>query len=455
MRTSRVLQLLCVARMHCAVGDVVWTQWEAVDAWPPPRAKSAIALLERVGYLDADPKIMIFGGSDTGGVRSDMWTASLNFLPLSSVEIETNPDTAGSVELNPTQAPEWVQIQASGAWPAARCDHSLTALADGRVLLFGGTGEDGGAVDAMNDLWVYDFRDKWSQVSRPVNGSTGTCDTDGRLWPIKRFGHTSIAMGTTMWMFGGWISGCGQNSVTGELWSYNSDHAVVADGNVVNVGWQRQRPLSLRPSARIGHNMLILDGEVGVLGGWDGTSPTGDMWSYDPATTRWTQLRTDNTPDDPPPAERYGAAVEPVAGGMVLYGGSDRGASDGTASYFDDVWVFTFDAEEQTTTRSTSESMGDGSGTMTTKTTIRTVPVNKNLWVEQVLGDELAPMRTYHGTLVWGNPGFEHIVVVGGTDEEGRPTCAQLQPQLTAYQQPHVAPSAHTLSLSCKYPMQV
>ena len=340
----------------------------------------------------------------------------------------------------------WEQIQPTGAWLAARCDHSLTALADGHVVLFGGVGHEGDSGDAMNDLWVYDFRDRWSQVARPANVSTATCDTDGRLWPIKRFGHTSMALGMTMWVFGGWISGCGQNSVTGELWSYNSAEAVVVDGDAISVGWQRHRPLSLRPSARVGHNMLPFDGTVGLLGGWDGTSPTSDMWSYDPATARWTQLRTENTPDEPPPAKRYGAAVQPVAGGMVQYGGSDRGAPEGTDSFFSDVWVFTFDAEEVTTTRSTSESMGDGSGTMTTTTTIRTVPTNENLWVEQALGDAPAPMTAYHASLVWGNPGFEHIVIVGGADPDGRPTCARAAMSLIAC--PGLATACkHNLSL--------
>jgi hypothetical protein len=424
MRTARLLQVLCAAHMQCVVGDVIWTEWASLEGWPPPRAKSAVALLERVGYLDSDPKIMMFGGSDTAGVRSDLWMASLNFLPLPSIEIEADPDTAGSVPYNPTDAPVWEEIQATGAWPAARSDHSLTALADGRVLLFGGAGDEGDLADAMNDLWVYDVRDRWSLVSRPLNASTATCDTDGRLWPMKRFGHKSMALGTTMWMFGGWISGCGQSSVNGELWSYNSDEAVVVNGDVMNAGWQRHRPLSLRPSARVGHSMLDFDGMVGLLGGWDGTLSMSDMWSYDPSTSLWTQMRTDNTPDEPPPAARYGAAVEPVAGGIILYGGSDRGASSGTDSVFDDVWVFTFDAEPETTTRSISESMGDGSGTKTTTTTIRTVATNRNLWMEQQLGNVPAPMRSYHGSLVWGNPGYEHILIIGGTDPDGRPTCA-------------------------------
>ena len=108
----------------------------------------------------------------------------------------------------------------------------------------------------------------------------------------------------------------------------------------------------------------------------------------------------------------------------MLYGGSDRGAPEGTDSFFNDIWVFTFDAEEVTTSRSTSESMGDGSGTKTTTTTIRTVPTNSNLWNMQAPADESPPMLTYHGSLVWGNPGYEHIVIVGGLDPDGRPTCA-------------------------------
>ena len=420
-RQTLIAWALACAAQRCA-GEVIWTEWSALEGAPPARSKMAVVLSERVNYLNTDPKLLMFGGCDAGGARNDLWTASLDFLPTPSVEVEANQATKGSVPLNPDAAPAWQEIAARGTWPAARCEHTMTALSDGRVVLFGGTSEEDGSA-ALNDLWLYDVVDLFTEVAKPLNTSTSaTCDTDGRQWPYRRFGHTAAALGSTMWVFGGWISACGLNSVTDELWSYNPDGATVVDGRVTNVGWERHRPMSLRPSARTGHNMLQVDGSLIALGGWDGLSPTDDMWSYDPATTRWEQLRTDNSPAEPPPDKRYGASVDAVAGGMAIYGGSDQGAvADGTNSFFADVWVFTFPVDVTETTRSISESMGDGSGTMTKTTTVRTAPVNMNLWMQQALGTEPAPQRAYHGTLVWGNPGYEHIVVVGGSDDSGKP----------------------------------
>lgn len=379
---------------QAAHGEVVWTPF-SLDSGPPARAKMGVALSERVGYLDTQPRLLMFGGCDQTGARNDLWSVDLSVLPLPSIGSESDPSTAGKIDLNPSKSPAWVEVTAAGsAWPAARCEHSLTALADGRVVLFGGTATEDGTQAAMNDLWIYHPDTKFTAVAQPANISTASCDTDGQAWPYRRYGHATAALGAAMWMFGGWISACGQNSVSDELWVFDAGASK----------WARQPPRSLRPSARTSHNAMAYDSSILVMGGWDGSSPTDDIWTFEPGSQLWAQLHTANSPAEPGPEKRYGATLDPIAGGMVLHGGSNRGSGIGD-EFFGDLWVFTFPREVKEISTTTSvrtsylphphklhnvlllshasaqESLS-GSGTKTTTTTTKITPVNKNRWMK-------------------------------------------------------------------------
>lgn len=337
-RMRHCVQLALLARV--GHGEVVWTPF-SLGGGPPARAKMGVALSERVGYLDTQPQLLMFGGCDQTGARSDLWIMDLSFLPLPSIGSESNPTTAGVIDLNPVDTPSWVEVTAAGSWPSARCEHSLTALDDGRVVLFGGTASEDGT-EAKNDLWVYHPDTKFTAVAQPANISTASCDTDGQAWPYRRYGHATAALGSTMWMFGGWISACGQSSVSDELWVFDAGSST----------WTRQPPRSLRPSARTSHNAMTYGSSILTMGGWDGTSPTDDIWTFNPTSQLWSQLLTANSPAEPGPSKRYGATLNPIAGGMVLHGGSDRGS--GMDDLYRDLWVFTFPrkVEEISTTTS-------------------------------------------------------------------------------------------------------
>jgi hypothetical protein len=398
---------ICVALVlvvNLGAGEVVWTEWASLEGGPAQRSKLAVALTERAGLLDTQPHLLMFGGCDTAGARSDLWKLSLGFLPLPSISSESDPATAGIIDLNPANDPSWVEVGRSASWPSARCEHSLTTLEDGRVVMFGGrSGLSSGA--ALNDVWIYDAVSGFSSVAKPANISTATCDTNGQAWPYKRYGHATTALGSTMWMFGGWVFACGQNSVSDELWSFSAASST----------WARQPPKSLRPAARTSHNAMAYGSSILVLGGWDGALPTDDMWVYNPASLIWSQLHTSNSPAEPGPKKRYGASLNPVAGGMVLHGGSDR-ASGASGEFFSDLWVFTFPRDIEETSTTTSESV-TGSGTQTTTTTTKVSPVNKNLWMP-VTDESYAdvPQRAYHGSLVFGKPGYEHVIIFGGSE---------------------------------------
>lgn len=127
---------------------------------------------------------------------------------------------------------------------------------------------------------------------------------------------------------------------------------------------------------RYHHASITVGGDIIVHGGFDGT-PLEDTWQYAPASNKWcecrtkparsadsfprrpasvtelpvgsgrTQLRPANSKaENPGPASRYGSLMVPIAGGLVLYGGSEQTAADG--EILGDLWCYTYAAEEDT-----------------------------------------------------------------------------------------------------------
>ena len=94
--------------------------------------------------------------------------------------------------------PAWKKIAQKGAVPKAREGHSMSVV--GRSLyLFGGTG-DGDT--CFQDLSVFDVA---SETWAPVKFSGAA--------PSKRNNHASAVVGTTIWIFGGFLDGLVGNDV--------------------------------------------------------------------------------------------------------------------------------------------------------------------------------------------------------------------------------------------------
>ena len=155
-----------------------------------------------------------------------------------------------------------------------------------------------------------------------------TCAWNGTMWnsldipgPPATFGAAIAPLGGSLVLFGG-VDSIGTQCLSG-TWRF--------DGTA----WT-ELPIK-GPAARVGALMAPLHGTLILFGGdGDCSNRTGtpqamlsDTWSFD--GTAWTELHVTG------PAPRISAAMAPLRGAVVLFGGDDFGASGNDLS---DTWTF-------------------------------------------------------------------------------------------------------------------
>ena len=345
--------------------DVVYSVPAAsTDSTPTMRSKSAAATVEKVGYLQREATMVLFGGCDAGGTPlDDMW------------KIRLDDDATQAVSF------AWETVPKAGVWPTARCGHSMQTIPkDGGVLLYGGRGS--GSV-LHGDVWKYAFiSSRWSLLT-----------DKNQTMPPARSGHVSVATQDAMYIFGGW----GGVDVANDLWKFS-----IATGT-----WSNIIPASARPTKRMGHIGALHGTSLFIYGGWDGSLCLGDIWRYDIVLRIWIKITTENSLQQPPPTPRHGMLLAPITGGMVMLGGVD-----GNADNLNEAWVFTFPTNVSVRTETTSRSTA--SETAATVVTTRTSPRNNNSWINVPLVGEEAVGRSYSSGVVWGLSGNETVLLFGG-----------------------------------------
>lgn len=234
-----------------------------------------------------------------------------------------------------------------------------------KVVLFGGTN---GAI-RYDETWLLDVPTRtWTQLATPTA-------------PPSRasFDMTYDPQLERIVLFGGWISGV----------QYFADTWLL---DAVAGTWTNAAPAT-SPSARFGAAMTF-DARVGrvvLFGGWLGAQQGGDSWSYDAAGNRWDPLEGPGAPEPrqspamafdhrlgqtilfggineaigPPgstwlldasrgawteiyPARRPptrwapSAAIDPLSGDALFFGGFNAECSSATSADCGDVWAFRF-----------------------------------------------------------------------------------------------------------------
>jgi hypothetical protein len=106
-----------------------------------------------------------------------------------------------------------------------------------------------------------------------------------------------------------------------------------ASGIPAGGSWAALAVTGPAPAAREDHTWTVDPGSglVYLFGGRDGGRSFDDLWTFDPVTTRWSEL----APAGPAPAARFGheAAWAPGVGLVITLGQAG-------ARFFDDVWLF-------------------------------------------------------------------------------------------------------------------
>lgn len=151
---------------------------------------------------------------------------------------------------------DWNQVDPANS-PSPRFGHSMIALGDGGILLFGG--EDGEG-NLHNDMFAFQ-NNNWNEVV-PANDP-----------PAPRRDHRAWARDDKMYVFGG----KGESGLFNDLWSYDSDTNL----------WTEVTTGGPRPAPRYGHSTTPLaDGSALIFGGTTASGEKlGDLW----------KLNADNT----------------------------------------------------------------------------------------------------------------------------------------------------------------
>ena len=264
----------------------------------------------------------------------------------------------------PTQAAVgWREIQASGAAPAPREDHTWTVDGEGRyAYLFGG--RDTSGPGSYGDLWAYDLSaDAW----RKLNGG-----------PPARFGHNAawvpniglvifagqdLAFFNDLWAYDpatdSWralpatgalpvarYGSCAALGPDGRLWishGFTSEGARFADTRAYDFAlgtWTDETPLGATPVRRCLHACWWTDSDHFTLyaGQTNGVTSLGDRWELTvgprPGTNAWRELDQNASP----PSARNLYAAARWERGTLVFGGQ---ALDGT--YLGDAWLLSDD----------------------------------------------------------------------------------------------------------------
>ena len=228
----------------CTSGTSVnWASLSSDGATPSGRYRHSMTAL-------ADGTAVLFGGNDAGNRLNDVYTLTVSGTSAT-----------------------WASLNSDGATPSARYYHSMTALADGTAVLFGGY--DG---DSLNDVYTL-----------TVSGTSATwasLSSDGDT-PSGRYGHsmTALADGSAV-LFGGWgLDGYRLNDV----------YTLTVSGT--SATWASLNSDGATPSARYYHSMTALaDGTAVLFGGYyygDAlerrvhTNRVGDQCNVGVAEQRW------------------------------------------------------------------------------------------------------------------------------------------------------------------------
>ncbi|KND01703.1 uncharacterized protein SPPG_03498 [Spizellomyces punctatus DAOM BR117] len=262
----------------------------------PARYEHVAAIVRRNGGV---PQLMVMYGAGEEGLRGDVW----------ALDLETY---------------RWSALKTRGNMPQARTLHSSghivldsnSGKAD-RLYIFGG----GLTIDtAVPDVKVYCL---------DVNSLLWIQVTTGREQPspLPRLGHSLIAVGTTIYMFGG-MDG---DQTFDELWIFDT----------VNNTWSLPDTSGDRPTARAGHTATAVGTQLYIFGGFvkqPQPKVFDDVYVFNTETMVWSKLSVAALPPGPPCAvidhdacmiharprhQDQGTEATESKDGVLIFGGMD------------------------------------------------------------------------------------------------------------------------------------
>ncbi|KAK0390907.1 hypothetical protein NLU13_0410 [Sarocladium strictum] len=136
--------------------------------------------------------------------------------------------------------------------------------------------------------------------------------------PSGRYGHSLNILGSKIFIFGGQVEGFFMNDLSAfdlnQLQMPNNKWEILQTGD----------SSAKTPAARTNHSMITYNDKMYLFGGTNGFQWFNDVWCYDPAVNKWSQL--DCIGYIPAPREGHAAAL--VDDVMYVFGGRTEEGTD-------------------------------------------------------------------------------------------------------------------------------
>jgi N-acetylneuraminic acid mutarotase len=264
--SSTVTEAATSTKVTATAADGVWTKLDPAGDLPPARQGQSVV------YDEANNQLILFGGETNGDeFLNDTWA----YRPATNT---------------------WTELTPAGDSPSPRVFQAMVYDARGRrVILFGGVVGMG----ELNDTWAYDpAANVWTELH-----------PSGELPPARK-GHTLIfdPVSGRVILSGGWSS---EIERLNDTWAYDP---------AANT-WTNLTPSGPVPLDRYWSSVVYdsRDGKMILFGGGSEFMPASDVWAYDPAGNKWTQL--DPAGDLPEGRSAHSATFDPAIGKMIVFGG--------------------------------------------------------------------------------------------------------------------------------------
>lgn len=194
---------------------------------------------------------------------------------------------------------EWTRIIIYGPSPNGRHRHTV-AYVKTKLYVFGGQADD----SFMNDLCVFDLHSLKNKAHWELVKSDGKDNC-----PSKRAGHTSVVLGTRIYIFGGRDSQIHHN----DTWCFDTDTRQ----------WTKLKCTGYMPSPREGHAAAFVSDIMYVFGGrgFDG-SLLGDLVALNITQQRWYTFQDMGRS----PNARWGHTMASVGTRVFVLGGESFAA---------------------------------------------------------------------------------------------------------------------------------
>jgi len=315
-----------------------WTRIVPVGESPSPRYGAT-------GVFDPrENRMLVFGGQDSTGLRSDLWALALQGRPKWRLLHPSGPTPAaryrhtatldpagrrvivfggwgrtgpstwylGDVwQLSLSKQPAWSRLEPSGESPSPRSAHLAVLAPDlGGIVIFGGASPQGcpgplTCAQQTNDVWLLSLTDPpvWTDLTPRITG--------GPPCGIQAHGAVYDPVERQMVVFDGYSAYGPDTPCFGAIsavWTLSFD----------DMRWSQVTLPADRPRARY-FASTVFDVErrrALVYGGGSGT-PYGDVWALNlGATPYWSRI-------EPPDGIPHGSIFyDPLRDRLVTYGGS-------------------------------------------------------------------------------------------------------------------------------------